>query len=378
MRDRPLPVVTLLTATRQPVKSRTDKQASNELFLEWLENKEYIRSEILLHDKKYMEDTVDVFRRRTTEHGAPRVELDEEEDYEDGADVRGDECVTDQSVGVATDDEDDNSAPETSSQISAVSLKNAEPSTKHRGSSKQSVHESTKEHTVHESPKEQTVHESTKEQTVHESSKERSNHKSTTEQTVHESTKEPAGEESDDLDREMLLKQLDILRMRFKQAKIPENTESLLNPDIRRIVNRNVAQLKRNRNVATYKLGMVAVLLVMELFFARVCKVDVSRFMQWHYSNMQSYEEILVELGEVSSPITEASPMTQLCLLMFFNSALFVGNELMLKYFQVDVLNVMCSITGAQPPQTKNEESSNQKPTKDPPPPFATNFSRFL
>ena len=376
MRDRPLPVVTLLTAARTPVKPKpgTNKQGPNELFLEWLENKEYIRSEILLHDKKYMEDTVDVFRRRTTDtHGAPRVELDEEEDCEDDADdVRGDGYVTDQSVGVATNDEDDNSACENSSQISALSLENAEPPTNDKGPSKAS-----KASKAHESTEEQIFHASINEQTVNEATKEQTNHEPTTEQTVHESTKEPAVKESDELDREMLLKQLDILRMCFKQAKIPENTESLLNPDIRRIVNRNVAQLKRNRNVATYKLGMVAVLLVMELFFARVCKVDVSRFMQWHYSNMQSYEEILVELGEVSSPITEASPMTQLCLLMFFNSALFVGNELMLKYFQVDVLNVMCSITGAQPPQTKNEESSNQQPTT-PLPPFATNFSRFL
>jgi hypothetical protein len=377
MKDRALPIVTLQPPTRIPVKLRTNKKASNELFLEWLENKEYIRSEFLLHDKKYMEDTVNAFKRRTTDTpGAVPIELDEAEDCDDDEEANG--YVTDhQSVEAAPTDEDV-SGCENSSQISHLSVENAKPLPL---PSQSSCETETKEQTLDESAEKQTGNDNeSTEQPVDDKSTEKQTANKSTTQTVKEA-KEPAVNESDDLDREMLLKQLDILRMRFKQAKIPENTESLQIPDIRRIVNRNVAQLKRNRNVATYKLGMVAVLLVMELFFARVCKVDVSRFMQWHYSNMQSYEEILVELGEVSSPITEASPMTQLCLLMFFNSALFVGNELMLKYFQVDVLNVMSSITGAQlPPQTAQQPSQNPPPSpkSSPPPPFAANFSRFL
>ena len=89
-------------------------------------------------------------------------------------------------------------------------------------------------------------------------------------------------------------------------------------------------------------------------------KVDVLRFMQWHYANMQSYEEILIELGEMTSPLTEASPATQLCMLLLFNSALSTGNALMLKYFSVDVLNVICFIAEGHLPNKTTSSQNNR------------------
>lgn len=156
--------------------------------------------------------------------------------------------------------------------------------------------------------------------------------------------------EVDALDEhENLVRQLDLLRMRFKECKIPRSVEqgNASTSELRNTVQRNMLQLKRNRNIATYKLGMVGCLLVSEIFFARFCRLDMARFMKWHHSNMMTYEELLVEMGESSTPMTNASPSTQLMMLLFFNTCLFLANELLSKWFNVDVLNVMGHITGA-------------------------------
>lgn len=171
-------------------------------------------------------------------------------------------------------------------------------------------------------------------------------------------------------ERDNLLRQIDLLRLRFRDARIPNNIEqtSVTNNEIRRVVNRNVAQLRRNRNIATYKLGMVGALLLMELFFARFCRIDMSRFMKWHYSNMHSYDELLVDLGEVATPLTDASGGVQLAALLIFNTLLFIANQLLVKFFSIDVLHVMGSITGA--------EMSAAAPAPSDPPVSQSNFSQ--
>ena len=364
MKDKVLPDVILLpgksSVVRPKMASSTTKPEG--LFLEWLENKEYVKTDYLIHDRKYMQQTVDTHRHQIPanieEHlsfsdvGSERMGEILQEDTEScrlsSVDTQSD---GDQTVDAEFIEPNPDPPPSQCASLDAsLEQRNASPA--------EGTHARMHAHTTPAAPAAPAA--------PQRSVTPPKNPIPPVVQNQH-----PLSPDDDQEDREMLIKQLDVLRMRFKQATIPANAEGLKVDDIRRIVSRNVAQLKRNRNVATYKLGMVAVLLVLELVFARLCKVDVTRFMQWHYANMQSYEEILVELGEMSSPMTESSPMTQLCMLMFFNSALFVGNELMLKYFSVDVLNVMSSITGAQMPVQP------QKPEPETPS-FAANFSRFM
>ena len=187
-------------------------------------------------------------------------------------------------------------------------------------------------------------------------------------------------------ERESLIRQLELLRMRFRDARIPVDIDrdpNITNVEIKRVVARNIQHLRRNRNIATYKLGMVGSLLLMELFFARFCRIDMLRFMKWHYSNMQSYEELLADLGEVSTPLTDASGGVQLMVLLVFNTFLFIANELLVKFFSIDVLHVMASITGADigsDPDTSshgkngNAGTSPQRTTPD----FTQNFCRHF
>jgi len=56
-------------------------------------------------------------------------------------------------------------------------------------------------------------------------------------------------------ERQQLLKQLDVLRLKFKEHVIPSNIENQDTRAVRLVVERNLLQLKRARNVAMYRTG---------------------------------------------------------------------------------------------------------------------------
>ena len=87
------------------------------------------------------------------------------------------------------------------------------------------------------------------------------------------------------MERQTLLRQLDLLRLRFKQSIIPKDIENQRTPVVKLVVERNLAQLKRARNIAMYKLGLAAVLVIIEFLIARFMGLDMGRFMNWNLSN---------------------------------------------------------------------------------------------
>ena len=48
---------------------------------------------------------------------------------------------------------------------------------------------------------------------------------------------------------------------------------------MRKVVERNVLQLKRMRNIAMFRLGLAACLVVTEFILARLTRLDMSRFL---------------------------------------------------------------------------------------------------
>ena len=78
---------------------------------------------------------------------------------------------------------------------------------------------------------------------------------------------------------------------------------------------------------------------------------------------MSSYDELLYELGELPAVVQNASPFSQLILLITFNTALFVCSEFLRKFFGADVLYVLAGLTG----RTYNAQQPNDT-TPAPPP----------
>lgn len=61
---------------------------------------------------------------------------------------------------------------------------------------------------------------------------------------------------------------------------------------------------------------------------------------------MCSYDELLFELGELPAVVKNASPLVQLCMLITFNSMIYIGSEMVLKFFHVDLLGVIAGFVG--------------------------------
>lgn len=64
---------------------------------------------------------------------------------------------------------------------------------------------------------------------------------------------------------------------------------------------------------------------------------------------MSSYEELLVEMGDISTPFTHSPPWIQLLTLMCFNTALYVAAALLKSFMGMDLLPTLGAMTGAGP-----------------------------
>jgi hypothetical protein len=73
----------------------------------------------------------------------------------------------------------------------------------------------------------------------------------------------------------------------------------------------------------------------------------MSRFLTWHCANLTAYEELLAEFSTMETPFSASPPHVQLMMLVAFNTAIFIGSALIQKAFQVDILPIVCSMTGA-------------------------------
>ena len=98
-----------------------------------------------------------------------------------------------------------------------------------------------------------------------------------------------------------------------------------------------------------YKLGLAAMLVVVEFLLARYTHLDMSRFLSFHSANLSAYEEILAEMAVVETPFNSSPPYVQLMVLVLFNTAIFIGSALIQRSFSVDILPIVCSMTGANP-----------------------------
>ena len=185
----------------------------------------------------------------------------------------------------------------------------------------------------------------------------------------------------DVMERQTLLRQLDLLRMKFKTAVIQNGIEfeirwmrfnsALCHPPRHRVSTYTNRQddcrtqfdaieartqcarfvpcwvsTRNNPSVAMYKLGLAAFLVMTEFILARYTQLDMSRFLSWHTSNLASYEEILAEMSDYTTPFSTSPPYIQLMILILFNTAIFIGSALVQKALSVDILPIVICIVG--------------------------------
>jgi len=161
-----------------------------------------------------------------------------------------------------------------------------------------------------------------------------------------------------------LLDKFYTLKMKYKGATdIPEFTIHSDYATMERSYERTVRRLKIDSKIAWYSQMITYVFVGIEWFCSTIFKIDMSGYTQHQTLNKDSYESLLVELGERSYMPTKWNIPVELKLvgLILMNTALFIFSKIMMKKMGVNMLSVNTNTlpTGnggkKSPPKTMKE-----------------------
>ena len=176
-------------------------------------------------------------------------------------------------------------------------------------------------------------------------------------------------EEQEYQKKQDLLDKFYTLKQKYKGATdIPEFTVHSDLDTMQRSYDRTVRRLKIDSRIAWYSQMITYVFVGIEWFCSSIFKIDMSGYTQHQTLHKDSYESLLVELGERSYMPKNWNIPVELKLvgLILMNTALFIFSKMMMKKMGVNILSFNTSSTippsgGAKPaaPKTMKEPDFN-------------------
>jgi hypothetical protein len=144
-----------------------------------------------------------------------------------------------------------------------------------------------------------------------------------------------------------LLFRFDILRKSYKDATIPEFSEYTDLATMEQIYEDTVRKVGLDSKVEGYKKFLTMGFFGVEFLFTNIFKVDMSGFAKQQLSSMNSYERILIELGEkamIEKSKSQWPAEIRLLFTIVMNAVIFL---LMKNVMSGGLTNIIGSITGA-------------------------------
>lgn len=171
--------------------------------------------------------------------------------------------------------------------------------------------------------------------------------------------------EEEDKKRELLFK-FDLLKKSYKMAKIPEFTMYDSYSHMKKVYDTTVRQVSIQSSAETYKTYLIGGFWLVEYFFGKVFKFDMQGFTQQQIVSMDSYERLLLELGEKSYVEEESQWPVEVRLfgLIMMNAAFFIVGKLVAKktgsniFNMINSMNTNPTMTG----QTNQEKTKMKRP----------------
>lgn len=175
----------------------------------------------------------------------------------------------------------------------------------------------------------------------------------------------PSELEDEDAKRELIFK-FDLLRDSYKGANIPEFTIHSDYKTMKHTYNATVRKLSIGSAVEDYKKYLMMGCLVLEFVLGNFFKFDMSGFTQQQVLSMNSYEKLLIELGEKSYMPTGAKWPVELRLLIMIviNAAIFIVTKMILKKTGANLLGMINGMTANT--QTHASEPEKKRKMKGP------------
>ena len=153
-------------------------------------------------------------------------------------------------------------------------------------------------------------------------------------------------EEESNKKRELLFR-FDILKRSYKNSNIPEYTEYTDLITLQKSYDDTVRRLSLDSNVENYKKYLIGGFMVVEFAFSTWLKFDMKGFTEQQLLSMNSYERLLIELGEKSYIETESSwPVeARLLSMIVINAVVFIISKMVFNKTGANLLNMMNSVS---------------------------------
>jgi hypothetical protein len=142
----------------------------------------------------------------------------------------------------------------------------------------------------------------------------------------------PTLESEEDKKRELLFK-FELLKKSYKGKDIPDYNIHTDYNTLNKGYDVTLKRLTIDNNVDNYKTYLIGGFMLVEFVFGKYLKFDMQGFTSEQMKNINSYDKLLVELGEKSYvPEDQKWPVeVRLMCLILFNAALFIAGKMILK-----------------------------------------------
>ena len=170
----------------------------------------------------------------------------------------------------------------------------------------------------------------------------------------------------EDKKREILFK-FDLLKKSYPTAIIPEYT---IHTDLLMMTKSYedcVRRLSLDSSVETYKTYLVYGFMGCEFVFGNFLKFDMEGFTQQQILNMNSYEKLLIELGEKSYvPTGSKWPVeVRLFFIVIMNAAFFIVGKMIMKKTGSNIMNMINNMNNRVPTATGVKKQKMKGPSID-------------
>ena len=146
--------------------------------------------------------------------------------------------------------------------------------------------------------------------------------------------------------RELLFR-FDILKRSYKGANIPEFSEYTDLTTLQKSYDDTVRRLSLDSTVENYKKYLIGGFLAVEFAFSTWLKFDMKGFTEQQLLSMNSYERLLIELGEKTYIETESSwPVeARLLSMVVINAVVFIVSKMIFNKTGANLLSMMNNIS---------------------------------
>ena len=167
--------------------------------------------------------------------------------------------------------------------------------------------------------------------------------------------REPEQDE-EDLKRELLFK-FELLKKSYKDAQIPEFSIHSNYKHMNNAYEDTVRRLSIDSTVDSYKTYLIGGFMATEFILGKFLKFDMQGFTNQQMMNIQSYDKLLIELGE-KSYVPEGSDWPieiRLLFLIVVNAAFFIVGKMLMKRTGSNIFSMMSSMNSKPAAQNKRK-----------------------